>query len=148
MFLIGDVSDEDKELCKVAHGALWAGIEAIEVGEDINIIGNAIAKYMEDKPQALVRHYCGHGTGLVFHEEPQIVHYQAHATGTVIEPGMTFTIEPILNQGVANTAVSHSDNWTVFTLDRKNSAQWEHTLLITDDDDVEVLTLREEEKNG
>jgi methionyl aminopeptidase len=145
MYLIGDVSKEDKELCKVAHGALWAGIAALEVGEDINVIGNAIAKYMSDKPQTLVRHYCGHGTGLVFHDEPQILHYEFPVTGTIIEPGMTFTIEPIINQGVANTAVSNQDNWTVFTLDKKNSAQWEHTLLVTDDDDIEILTLREEE---
>jgi len=123
MFLIGGVSDEDKELCRVAHGALWAGIEVIEVGEDISSIGNAIAKYMR-----------------------QIVHYAFPNTGTIIEPGMTFTIEPILNQGVANTAVSLEDHWTVYSLDKRNSAQWEHTILITDDDDVEVLTLREEEK--
>jgi len=145
MFMVGDVSKEDKELCKVAHGAMWAGIAAIEVGEDINVIGNAISKYMSDKSQALVRHYCGHGIGLGFHEEPQIVHYAFANTGTIIEPGMTFTIEPILNQGVANTAVSIEDHWTVYTLDKRKSAQWEHTILITDDDDVEVLTLRSEE---
>lgn len=145
MFLIGDVSTEDKELCKVAHGALWAGIEVLEVGEDISTIGNAIASYMKDKQQTLVRHYCGHGTGSVFHDEPQIVHYAFPNTGTIIEPGMTFTIEPILNQGVANTAVSLEDHWTVYSLDKKNSAQWEHTILITDDDDIEILTLRKEE---
>lgn len=146
MFLIGDVSAEDRELCKIAHGAMWAGIGAIEIGEDISVIGNVIEEYMKDKSASIARHYCGHGTGLVFHEEPQIVHYAHWHQRVAIEPGMTFTVEPIINKGVANTVVSDEDNWTVTTADGKKSAQWEHTILITEDDDIEVLTLREEEK--
>jgi methionyl aminopeptidase len=144
MFLIGDVSKEDKELCKVAHEAMWKGIEVIEIGEDIGTIGAAIESYMRDKPFATARQYCGHGIGKGFHEEPQILHYNYYRMGVAIEPGMTFTVEPIINAGYGNTFIDKNDNWTVFTSDRKKSAQWEHTVLVTDDD-VQVLTLREEE---
>ncbi len=145
MYLVGEVSQEDRELCKVAHEAMWAGIQAIEVGEDISVIGKAIDEYMKRENRfAVARQYCGHGIGKVFHEEPQILHYNYFNYGLPIENGMTFTVEPIINAGVANTYVSQEDNWTVFTLDGRKSAQWEHTVLISDDD-VEVLTLREEE---
>ncbi len=145
MFLIGDVSKEDKELCDVARNAMLKGIDAIKIGEDVSVIGDAIENYMKSTPFTICRHFCGHGTGLVFHEEPQILHYSYFRTGTIIEAGMTFTIEPIINVGTGNTRVDRNDHWTVYTLDKKNSAQWEHTLLVTEDD-VVILTLREEEK--
>ena len=144
MFMIGDVSKEDKELCRIAHEAMWKGIEIIEVGEDISRIGFAIEEFMKDKPAVISKHFCGHGTGLVFHEEPQVLHYAHWPQRIIIEAGMTFTIEPIINQGIANTVTSDADSWTVTTLDGKKSAQWEHTILVTEDD-VEVLTLRDEE---
>ena len=148
MFKIGEVDRLDKMLCRVAHEAMWAGIQAIEVGEDVSVIGKAIDEYMKRESRfAVAKQYCGHGIGKIFHEEPQILHYNYFNYGITLENGMTFTVEPIINAGVANTYVSQEDNWTVFTLDGKNSAQWEHTVLISDDD-VEVLTLREEEKNG
>lgn len=144
MFLIGDVSAEDRELCKVAHEAMWKGIEAIELGEDIGVIGAAIGKYMSKQQFATAKQYCGHGVGKVFHEEPQILHYNYFRLGVPLEAGMTFTIEPIINARTGNTYVSPDDYWTVFTYDGQKSAQWEHTILVTEDD-VEVLTLREEE---
>lgn len=144
MYLIGDVSAEDKELCKVAHTAMWKGIEAIELGEDIGIIGSAIDAYMRDQKFATAKQYCGHGVGRVFHEEPQVLHYNYWRYGTPIEAGMTFTIEPIINAGKGNTHICQDDYWTVFTGDGSKSAQWEHTILVTEDD-VQVLTLREEE---
>ena len=146
MFLIGNVSDEDRELCKIAHDAMWAGIRAIEPGRDIKVIGRAISLYMVDKPASIAREYCGHGTGLVFHEEPQILHFAFFRTLGKMIPGMTFTIEPIINSGSSETVTSEIDDWTVTTVDGSKSAQWEHTILITEDG-YEILTLREEEDN-
>ena len=145
MFLIGDVSDEDRELCEIAHGAMWAGIDAIEAGRDIKSIGRAISLYLHDKPATIARDFCGHGTGLVFHEKPQILHFAFFKDLGKIVPGMTFTIEPIINAGVPNTITSTEDDWTVTTADGCKSAQWEHTILILEDG-IEILTLREEEK--
>lgn len=145
MFLIGDVSDADRQLCEIAHGALWAGIDAVEVGRDVKCIGNAIELFMLNKKASISREFCGHGTGLIFHEEPQILHYSHRGKSYTIEPGMTFTIEPIINAGNPLTRTDLKDKWTVTTWDKSKSAQWEHTLLITEDG-VEILTLREEEK--
>ena len=92
----------------------------------------------------MVREYCGHGIGREMHEEPQVLHYGKANTGLVLEPGMTFTIEPMINQGSAKTKLK-KDGWTVITKDRKLSAQWEHTILVTEGG-YEVLTLREEER--
>ena len=145
MFLIGDVSDEDRELCEVAHGALWAGINAVEIGRDVQCIGDAIELFMLDNRFSIAKEFCGHGTGLIFHEPPQILHYSQGARSYTIEPGMTFTIEPIINAGHMLTRLDIDDRWTVRTWDRSKSAQWEHTILVTEDA-VEILTLREEEK--
>lgn len=147
MFLIGDVSDEDRELCKIAHDAMWAGIHAIETGKDVKEIGRAISVYMYDQPATIARDFCGHGTGLVFHEEPQILHFAFFKDLAKIVPGMTFTIEPIINAGTQDTKTSTEDNWTVTTIDGRKSAQWEHTILILEDG-FEILTLREEEDHG
>jgi len=145
MFLIGNVSDEDRQLCEIAHGALWAGIDAVEVGRDVRCIGNAIGLFMLDKPASIAKEFCGHGTGLVFHEPPQILHYSYRGKSYSIKPGMIFTIEPIINTGSPLTKLDLEDKWTATTWDNAKSAQWEHTLLITEDG-VEILTLREEEK--
>lgn len=145
MFLIGKVSEADKQLCDIAHKAMWAGINAIKIGEDIQCIGDAIALYMLDKDASTAKEFCGHGTGLVFHEPPQVLHYSQRAHSYTIVPGMTFTIEPIINAGSPLTRTNKEDGWTVTTWDGSKSAQWEHTILITEDG-IEILTLREEEK--
>jgi methionyl aminopeptidase len=147
MFLIGDVSEDDRDLCNIAHEAMWAGIDAIEVGRDIRAIGRAISLYVSKTSASIAKEFCGHGTGLVFHEEPQILHFATLQSLGTIEPGMTFTIEPIINAGTAFTQTSKIDNWTVTTIDGRKSAQWEHTILILEDG-FEILTLREEENNG
>jgi len=147
MFLIGDVSEDDRDLCNIAHEAMWAGIDAIEVGRDIRSIGRAISLYMSKTSASIAKEFCGHGTGLVFHEEPQILHFATLQSLGTIEPGMTFTIEPIINAGTAFTQTSKVDDWTVTTVDGRKSAQWEHTILILEDS-FEILTLREEENNG
>lgn len=144
MFLIGDVSNEDHALCTIAHDAMWAGINAIEPGRDIKVIGHAISLYMHDKPASIARDFCGHGTGLVFHEAPQVLHFAFFTSLGIMEPGMTFTIEPIINSGTSNTQTSTEDNWTVTTMDGRKSAQWEHTILVLEDG-FEILTLRETE---
>ncbi len=145
MFLVGDVRKEDRELCEIAHGAMWAGIGAIELGRDVKTIGDAIQLFMIGKPATIAKEFCGHGIGSNFHEAPQILHYSSWATGTLMVPGLIFTIEPIINAGNGFTTTSRIDNWTVTTNDGKKSAQWEHTILITEDG-YEILTLREEEK--
>lgn len=147
MFLIGDVSEDDRDLCNIAHEAMWAGIDAIEVGRDIRAIGRAISLYMSRTSAEIAREFCGHGTGLVFHEEPQVLHFATLQNLGTIEPGMTFTIEPIINAGTGYTQTSKTDDWTVTTIDGRKSAQWEHTILILEDD-FEILTLREEEDYG
>jgi methionine aminopeptidase type I len=147
MFQIGDVSEDDRDLCNIAHEAMWAGIDAIEVGRDIRAIGRAISLYMSKTSATIAKEFCGHGTGLVFHEEPQILHFATLQSLGTITPGMTFTIEPIINAGTAYTQTSEVDNWTVTTHDGRKSAQWEHTILILEDG-FEILTLREEENNG
>lgn len=145
MFLIGNVSDKDRELCEVAHKALWAGINAIELGRDVNCVGQAISRYMRTKTQSIARNFCGHGIGQGFHEGPQVLHYSSWITGTKIAPGLIFTIEPIINIGTGHTKLCPIDEWTITTIDGSKSAQWEHTILITEDG-FEILTLREEEK--
>jgi methionyl aminopeptidase len=147
MFLIGDVHEDDRDLCNIAEEAMWAGIDAIEVGRDIRSIGRAISLYMSRTSASIALEFCGHGTGLVFHEEPQVLHFATLQNLGLIEPGMTFTIEPIINAGTGHTQTSKTDNWTVTTVDGRKSAQWEHTILILEDS-FEILTLREEENNG
>lgn len=145
MFLIGNVSDEDQELCEVAHQAMWVGINAIVLGKDVCVVGQSISRYMRTKTQSIAREYCGHGIGQGFHEGPQVLHYASWVTGTKIVPGLIFTVEPIINNGSSQTKLCPIDEWTVTTIDGSKSAQWEHTILITKDG-FEILTLREEEK--
>jgi methionyl aminopeptidase len=144
MFLIGDVSPEDSRLCRLAQESLYIGIKKVKPGATFGDIGAAIQKFIKSKGRySIVKDYCGHGIGTEFHEEPQIVHYKNNDKTKILE-GMCFTIEPMINLGKAGTVLDKKDNWTVYTSDNKNSAQWEHTLVVTKTG-CEILTLREEE---
>ena len=145
MFLIGKTTPRAQNLCYIAQQCLYAGIAMVKPGIRLGDIGEKIQKIAESNRFSVVREYCGHGIGRAFHEDPQVLHYGKAGTGLALEPGMTFTIEPMINAGVAGTRLL-GDDWTVITKDRKLSAQWEHTLLVTQSG-VEVLTLREEETN-
>ena len=143
MFYIGTPSDKAKHIVNIAHECLFIGIDCVKPGVRLGDIGFAIQQHAEKHRCSVVRDYCGHGIGRVFHEEPQILHYGTPGTGEILQPGMTFTIEPMINLGKYHTRLL-TDNWTVITKDRSLSAQWEHTLLVTDNG-VEILTLRDEE---
>lgn len=146
MFAIGKPSIVAKRLIDVAQESLYRAIRLVKPGTRLGDIGSTIQKYAEGERFSVVREYCGHGIGEVFHEEPQVLHYGKNGTGMVLEPGMTFTIEPMINQGRKETRLL-PDKWTVVTKDRKLSAQWEHTILVTKTG-YEVLTLRNEESFG
>ena len=144
MFLVGEVSPEDRRLTRITQEALYLGIKKVKPGTTFGEIGTAIQKFIKKSGRySIVKEYCGHGIGEVFHEEPQIVHYKNNDK-TKMEEGMCFTIEPMINLGRANTILDKEDNWTVYTIDGKNSAQWEHTLVVTKTG-CEILTLRQEE---
>ena len=145
MFIIGKPNPATKRLCEIAQKALYIGIDMVKPGVKLGDIGHAIQTFSEAAHYSVVREYCGHGIGENFHEEPQVLHYGKPDTGVTIEEGMTFTIEPMINQGKRHIKTL-PDNWTVITKDHKYSAQWEHTLYCTSDG-VEILTLREEEKD-
>jgi methionyl aminopeptidase len=119
------------------------GIRMVRPGVQLGDIGAAIQAHAEAHNFSVVREYCGHGIGREFHEDPQVLHYGQKGTGQVLEPGMTFTIEPMINAGKRHVRLL-PDNWTVVTKDRSLSAQWEHTILVTDDG-MEVLTRRPDE---
>lgn len=143
MYKVGNVSAEAHRLCKVAHECLWKGIEQVRPGNTVGDIGYAIQRHATRNDFTIVREYCGHGIGQKMHEEPQITHYGNKGKGPKLQRGMTFTIEPMVNQG--SRQIAHlEDDWTVVTKDGKLSAQWEHTILVTDNG-YEILTLREEE---
>ncbi|MDN5513376.1 type I methionyl aminopeptidase [Acinetobacter sp.] len=144
MYVVGgETSILADRLCKVAQEAMYRGIATVKPGSTIGDIGNAIQKYVESERFGVVREYCGHGIGTVFHDEPQVLHYGQPNTGMVLEEGMTFTIEPMVNGGDWKTKIL-GDKWTVVTKDHSLSAQYEHTLLVTKTG-VEVLTARPEE---
>jgi methionyl aminopeptidase len=144
MYIVGgETSILADRLCKVAQEAMYRGIATVKPGSTIGDIGNAIQKYVESERFGVVREYCGHGIGTVFHDEPQVLHYGQPNTGMVLEEGMTFTIEPMVNGGDWKTKIL-GDKWTVVTKDHSLSAQYEHTLLVTKTG-VEVLTARPEE---
>src|SRR5690606_2285967 len=121
--------------------AMWRGIRAVRPGATLGDVGPAIQTYAESERFSVVREYCGHGIGKVYHDEPQVLHYGRPGEGLVLKPGMTFTIEPMINEGTRYTRVL-PDGWTVVTKDRKLSAQWEHMVAVTEDG-VDVLTLAE-----
>jgi len=145
MFFLGKPSILAQRLSRISQECLFIGIDLVKPGTYLGDIGYAIAKHAEKNHFSVVREYCGHGIGLQFHEEPQVVHYGKPGTKERLEEGMTFTIEPMINAGKRNIRVL-PDDWTVVTKDRSLSAQWEHTLLVTADG-CEILTLRDEERS-
>lgn len=145
MFLVGKTAPAAERLCHIAHQALWIGIDLVAPGVTLGDIGHAIQEFAENEHCSVVREYCGHGIGRQFHEEPQVLHYGRPGTGLALEPGMIFTIEPMVNLGKPQVRVLH-DHWTVVTKDRSLSAQWEHTILVTETGH-EVLTLRQNERD-
>ncbi len=143
MFFLGDPSIQARRLVKTAYDCLRIGIDMVKPGRPLREIGRAIQQHAEQHNFSVVREYCGHGIGENFHEEPQVLHYDDPRTSLVLETGMTFTIEPMINIGKRQTKLL-KDGWTVVTKDHSLSAQWEHTILVTDDGH-EVLTRRSEE---
>lgn len=143
MFVIGEPSILAERLMRVTKECLYLAIKMVKPGIRTGDFAEAIQKHAEQHGYSIVREYCGHGIGAGFHEEPQILHYGTAGTGDLIVPGMCFTIEPMVNAGKRQTKLMR-DGWTVLTKDRSLSAQWEHTLLVTEDG-VEVLTLRNDE---
>lgn len=140
MFEVGNkASILAKRLCQITYECMWLGIDLVKPGARLGDIGAVIQQHAESNGFSVVREFCGHGIGLNFHEDPQVLHYGRAGTGLVLEAGMTFTIEPMINAGKA--AISElPDGWTIITKDRSLSAQWEHTILVTEDG-YEVLTL-------
>jgi methionyl aminopeptidase len=143
MFLVGKAGVLAERLVRVTQECLYRGIGAVRAGATLGDIGHAIQSHAEAQNFSVVREFCGHGIGRVFHDEPQVVHYGRPNTGMRLEEGMTFTIEPMINAGKRNVKIL-PDRWTVVTKDHKLSAQWEHTILVTANG-AEVLTRREEE---
>jgi len=138
MYYVGKPSILAKRLSETAKEAMLLGIEMVKPGVQLGNIGHAIQKHAEDANFSVVREYCGHGIGRIFHEEPQVLHYGKPNTGMELEAGMTFTIEPMINSGKRETRLL-ADNWTVVTRDHSLSAQWEHTILVTPNG-YEILT--------
>ncbi len=141
MFFVGEPSIRAKRLCDVTYECMWQGIIRVKPGAHLGDIGHSIQTWAEEHGYSVVREFCGHGIGCKFHEEPQVLHYGRAGTGLELLPGMTFTIEPMINAGKAGIR-QLGDGWTVVTKDRELSAQWEHTILVTDDS-YQVLTLSE-----
>ena len=146
MFFAGEPSILAKRLADITQKAMFTGINMVKPGVQLGNIGHAIQKYVESQHYSVVREYCGHGIGRGFHEEPQVLHYGEKETGVTLQAGMCFTIEPMVNTGKRHVKML-SDDWTVVTKDKSLSAQWEHTILVTDDGH-EILTLRQEEKQS
>ncbi len=143
MFCVGETSVQAKRLITVARECLLLGLECVKPGAHLGDIGYAIQTHAHKHRFSVVREYCGHGIGTIFHEDPQVLHYGKENTGIVLEEGMTFTIEPMINVGKRYTKLL-GDDWTVVTKDRSLSAQWEHTIMVTASG-IEVLTKRDEE---
>jgi methionyl aminopeptidase len=141
---VGKVASHAERLMRITQECLYLAIDIVRPGTQLGDIGHIIQQHAEAQHYSVVREYCGHGIGKVFHEEPQVLHYGRPGTGLVLEPGMTFTIEPMINAGRPQTRLNARDGWTVTTRDGRLSAQWEHTLAVTEDG-VEVLTRRSEE---
>ena len=139
MFVVGDTTPQAKRLIQVTYESMWVGIRQVKAGARLGDIGHAIQRYAEQHGYSVVREFCGHGIGQNFHEDPQVLHYGKPGTGLVLEAGMTFTIEPMINAGKRDIR-QMPDGWTIVTKDRSLSAQWEHTVLVTVDG-YEVLTV-------
>ncbi len=147
MFLIGKCTIKAQKICRVAKECMDIGIAMVKPGIYLGEIGKAIEKHAKKNHCSVVRDYCGHGIGKEFHEKPQVLHYDDGniKNSPILEEGMTFTIEPMINLGGCAVNTSKKDGWTVTTKDRSLSAQWEHTMLVNKSS-CEILTLRSEEK--
>ncbi len=141
MFCIGKVASHAERLIQITQECLYRGIEVVKPGATLGDIGHVIQTHAEKNYYSVVREYCGHGIGAIFHEEPQVLHYGKPGSGIELKPGMTFTIEPMLNAGKRHVKLNRKDGWTVTTRDGRLSAQWEHTLAVTDSG-YEVFTTR------
>ena len=139
MFFVGKASVQAKRLADIAFQGMWLGIEELAAGKRLGDVGAAVQKHVEKNHFSVVKEYCGHGIGRVFHEDPQVLHYGTAGTGMELKAGMTLTVEPMVNAGKASVKLL-PDGWTVVTKDHSLSAQWEHTILITETG-YEVLTL-------
>jgi methionyl aminopeptidase len=139
MFYAGPPSVQARRLCDVTYECMWRGIAVVRAGAQLGDVGHTIQRCAEQNGYSVVREFCGHGIGRKFHEEPQVLHYGRPGTGLVLEEGMTFTIEPMINAGRADIR-QMADGWTIVTKDHSLSAQWEHTVLVTANG-FEVLTL-------
>ncbi len=139
MFFIGEPGIQARRLCEATYEAMWRGIDEIRPGKHLGDIGHAIQRHAEGCGYSVVREFCGHGIGAKFHEDPQVLHYGRAGTGLELKAGMTFTVEPMINAGKA--AIRQlADGWTIVTKDHSLSAQWEHTVLVTETG-YEILTL-------
>ena len=139
MFAVGKIAPAAQRLIDITHEAMWTGIRQIRPGARLGDLGAAIQQFVEPQHLSIVREYCGHGIGRIFHEDPQVLHYGERGRGVELVPGMTFTVEPMVNAGKRHVRLL-PDGWTVITKDHSLSAQWEHTVLVTDTG-YEVLTL-------
>ena len=139
MFFVGKPGVQAERLSEVAREAMWRGIAELAPGKHLGDVGAPIQEFVEAERFSVVREYCGHGIGRVFHEDPQVLHYGRRGEGLELKAGMTMTVEPMVNAGRRHVRLL-PDGWTVVTKDHKLSAQWEHTVLITGDG-YEVLTL-------
>ena len=144
MVQVGDVAPHAQRLIQVTQECLYKAIAIVKPGATLGDIGQIIQQHAEKNYYSVVREYCGHGIGKIFHEDPQVLHYGRKGTGLVLEPGMTFTIEPMINAGRRQTKLNKKDGWTVTTKDGRLSAQWEHTMGVTEDG-VEVFSRRSNE---
>ena len=143
MFLVGEAPIRAKRLVRLTQECMYLGIRQVRPGGHLGDVGHAIQKHAESNGYSVVQEFCGHGIGRGFHEEPQVLHYGKSGDGITLQPGMIFTIEPMINLGKRYVKIL-PDGWTAVTKDHSLSAQWEHTVLVTDDG-YEILTLRQEE---
>ncbi len=139
MYYVGEASIHARRLCEITYESMWRGIAEIKPGKHLGDIGHAIQSFAENRGCSVVREFCGHGIGAKFHEDPQVLHYGKIGTGLQLKAGMIFTVEPMINAGKAPIR-QLADGWTIVTKDHSLSAQWEHTVLITETG-YEVLTL-------
>jgi len=139
MFIVGEASIQAKRLCEITHECMWIGIAQVKPGATLGDIGYAIQRHAENHGYSVVREFCGHGIGKVFHEDPQVLHYGKPGTGAKLQAGMVFTIEPMINAGKRDIR-QLGDGWTIVTKDHSLSAQWEHTIAVTEHG-FDVLTL-------
>ncbi|VFP84091.1 Methionine aminopeptidase [Candidatus Erwinia haradaeae] len=143
MFMVGQPTTHGQYLCQITQESLYLAIHMVKPGIRLRTLGIVIQRFIEKQNYSVVREYCGHGIGKQFHEEPQVLHYDADDGGVVLQPGMAFTIEPMINAGDSKVYCM-SDGWTVKTQDSSLSAQYEHTVVVTQNG-CEILTLRQDD---